>query len=370
MQVTRIYESPRVTQALHRRRSGGRSWRSATRSTPSSQRQDVRLTMGGEPTFVSVDDRDGAEWNIDALGPTKRGFATELVHRLRAKYGAGRLPALRPGQVVPGRAAAALGADHLLARRRPALLARPVAVRRRARGRTATPRDDAQAFIGALTRRLGLDPKYVQPGLRGHLVLPVARAPAAGERRPLRLAARRRDGARAAAPHLHAGPGQRGRLPAAAEARMASTGTAGPDWITGAWFLRDERLYLMPGDSPMGYRLPLDSLPWAKAGDQQQLITQDPFAARCARCRSAALRAQFAAGAATTRTMSAAALPKAARGAAGAALAAGRTARPAWAAAGPGVGRAAGGPGAAPARDARRRATRTPCPAATNRPAG
>ena len=41
------------------------------------------------------------------------------------------------------------------------------------------------------------------------------------------------------------------------------TPTAGPTWHTGPWFLRDERLYLMPGDSPMGYRLPLDSLPWA-----------------------------------------------------------------------------------------------------------
>jgi uncharacterized protein (DUF2126 family) len=39
----------------------------------------------------------------------------------------------------------------------------------------------------------------------------------------------------------------------------------GPRWITGPWFLRDERMYLMPGDSPMGYRLPLDSLPWAEA---------------------------------------------------------------------------------------------------------
>ena len=41
----------------------------------------------------------------------------------------------------------------------------------------------------------------------------------------------------------------------------------GPQWSTGPWFLRDERMYLIPGDSPMGYRLPLDALPWSRAGD-------------------------------------------------------------------------------------------------------
>jgi uncharacterized protein (DUF2126 family) len=75
-------------------------------------------------------------------------------------------------------------------------------------------------------------------------------------------------------------------------------GTAGPAWITGPWFLRDERLYLMPGDSPMGYRLPLDSLPWASAGDRPGsgawCSKQDPFARqrRCpARRRCAAVQA-------------------------------------------------------------------------------
>ena len=66
------------------------------------QAGDVRLTMGGEPTFVSIDDRDGAEWNTDALGPTKRLYAQHLVHKLRDEYGQRRLPALWPGQVVPG----------------------------------------------------------------------------------------------------------------------------------------------------------------------------------------------------------------------------------------------------------------------------
>ena len=53
-------------------------------------------------------------------------------------------------------------------------------------------------------------------------------------------------------------------------------------WQTGRWFVRDERMYLMPGDSPMGWRLPLDSLPWAAPGDRQHMIEQDPFAQRTA----------------------------------------------------------------------------------------
>jgi uncharacterized protein (DUF2126 family) len=53
-----------------------------------------------------------------------------------------------------------------------------------------------------------------------------------------------------------------------------STGT---QWQTGRWFVRDERMYLMPGDSPMGWRLPLDSLPWAAPTERWQMIEQDPF---------------------------------------------------------------------------------------------
>ena len=36
--------------------------------------------------------------------------------------------------------------------------------------------------------------------------------------------------------------------------------------------MRDERMYLIPGDSPMGLRLPLDALPWASTVDQDYLV--------------------------------------------------------------------------------------------------
>ncbi|MBA4256485.1 MAG: IMP dehydrogenase, partial [Polaromonas sp.] len=88
MQVTRIHESPRVTLPYT-----DEQWEKVVALGHAVDQRlqagDVRLTMGGEPTYVATADRDAAEWNTDALGPTKRGYATELVHRLRAEYGDG-----------------------------------------------------------------------------------------------------------------------------------------------------------------------------------------------------------------------------------------------------------------------------------------
>ena len=53
-----------------------------------------------------------------------------------------------------------------------------------------------------------------------------------------------------------------------------------PGWETGPWFVRREHLFLIPGDSPMGYRLPLDSLPWEVPFERQFMDERDPFAPR------------------------------------------------------------------------------------------
>ena len=289
MQITRIHESPRVTLPYT-----DEQWQDivALGHAVDSQltSQDVRLTMGGEPTFVSVDDRDGAEWNTDALGPTKRGFATELVHRLLAKYGQGGFLHFGQGKWYPGeqlpRWALSIcwRADGQPCWHDPSLFADEREIHR-------TTTADAQAFMVALTRRLGLDPKYVHAGYEDTFYylwrerrLPVnvdpfdSRLDDDMERQRLRRIYQQ--GLDSVVGYV---------LPLRKEWIQ---GTAGPAWITGAWFVRDDRLYLFPGDSPMGYRLPLDSLPWAEAGDQQALIEQDPFAARSALPSAAQLRSQ------------------------------------------------------------------------------
>jgi uncharacterized protein (DUF2126 family)/transglutaminase-like putative cysteine protease len=295
MEVTRIHESPRVTLPYT-----DAQWANIVQLghvvDQQLQQQDVRLTMGGEPTFVAVNDRDGAEWNTDALGPTKRGLATELVHKLRARYGQGGFLHFGQGKWYPGeqlpRWALSIcwRADGQPCWNDPSLFADERDTHRY----TAA---DAERFIGTLTRRLGLDPRFVQPGhedtwyyLWRERRLPVNVDPFDSrlddELERARLRRVFTQGLDAVVGYL---------LPLKREWRV---GTAGPAWVTGPWFLRDERLYLMPGDSPMGYRLPIDSQPWAAKGEMPWTLAQDPFAPKGQLPSAAALRMQQLVGAA------------------------------------------------------------------------
>ena len=161
MKVTRIYESPRVTKPYTEEQ-----WAAVmalgAQVDADLVREDVRLTMGGEPTFVAVTDRDAAEWNTDALGPTKRGFATELVHKLRNEYGRGGFLHFGQGKWYPGEQLPrwALNiywrADHQPVWRNPALFADE-------RVPTHYTSAHARRFVDGLAERLGLTNNFVQP---------------------------------------------------------------------------------------------------------------------------------------------------------------------------------------------------------------
>ncbi|HEX6276379.1 MAG TPA: transglutaminase family protein, partial [Polyangiaceae bacterium] len=101
MQVARVYESPRVTLPYT-----DSQWRAiealGTRVDEDLARADVRLTMGGEPTFVSIDDMDGHEWTYGALGEHKRKLAGDLFRRLAKRFAKGPLLHYGQGKWYPG----------------------------------------------------------------------------------------------------------------------------------------------------------------------------------------------------------------------------------------------------------------------------
>jgi uncharacterized protein (DUF2126 family)/transglutaminase-like putative cysteine protease len=284
MAVTRVHEDPRVTKPYSED-----DWRAidalGERVDADLRGQDVRLTQGGEPTFVSIDDMEGPEWNFTALSPKKRELAGVLTRRLMARFAPGALLHVGQGKWYPGEPLPrwALSVhwrtDGTPVWRDPALLASESATSRYSSA-------DGRAFAGALARRLGLHPGHVIPAYEDvwaaaqeEQLLPVnvepldARLDDPMERQRLaRLLSR---GLAEPAGHV---------LPLKPVARRTGRGSRlRPDavrWRSSVWPLRREHLYLIPGDSAMGLRLPLATLPWVLPEEMDADFPPDPFAER------------------------------------------------------------------------------------------
>jgi uncharacterized protein (DUF2126 family)/transglutaminase-like putative cysteine protease len=275
MKVTRIEDRPRPTKPF-----GDRAWDALIACGDQVERalsaSDVRLTMGGEPTFVAMDDPEGAEWNTDALGPTKAHYGDTLLRRLWARFAPGGMLHHGQGKWYPGEPLPRWAYSCYFRKdgeplwRDPALIAGP-----------DTPRTfeskHGSALMKALVHKLGLQEKWILDAFEDAFYylwrernLPVNVDP---------LDAKLDD------------PLERARL-----SRVFSQGldkVVGQvlplrpywereqlRWISGPWFLRDDRMYLLPGDSPLGLRMPLDSLPWSLPEERPNPWPRDPFAPR------------------------------------------------------------------------------------------
>lgn len=228
MNVTRIAEAPRITLPF-----SAEAWAAldalGERVDADLAANDVRLTMGGEPTFVSIDDYQSPEWNTAWSGPTKRLLAHDLIRRLRARFAPGSLLHYGQGKWYPGEPLPRWALS-LFWRRDGVPIWRQDRLIATAPGPPAPSPADARVFAHAIARRLGLDEAFVQPAYEDPAdrpgdepvgyVLPVRRV----------------------------------------------TAPATPGWISERWPLRHGRLLLVSGDSPIGLRLPLTALPERTSG--------------------------------------------------------------------------------------------------------
>jgi len=273
MSVERIYESPRVTKPYT-----DAQWEAIAALGHAVdgdlKRMDARLTMGGEPTFVSAEDKDGAEWNTDALGPTKRRLATTLLHRLRAHYGANGFVHMGQGKWYPGEQLPRWALGCYWRRDGEPTWGDATLFADEATGHGHGTAEAAR-FIRALAVRLGVPSTHVQTGYEDvwYYLWRERRLPINVDPFDTRLEDEmERDRLR----QVFA----QGLDEVAGYALPLARDNDGERWRTGAWVLRGGRMYLIPGDSPMGYRLPLDSLPWASAADLPSVFARDPAETR------------------------------------------------------------------------------------------
>ncbi|MCU0704244.1 MAG: transglutaminase family protein [Fimbriiglobus sp.] len=271
MSITRIGETPRVTQPYTEDQ-----WQAIDalgRSVDRDLREwDVRLTMGGEPTFVSIDDRDAPEWNTAALGPQKRKQAITLLQRLRDRFAPGALLHFGQGKWYPGEQLPRWAFGCWWRKDGEPIWADPALVANEEQG-YGFGADDAARFARRLAEKLGVDPSHAIPGYEDvwYYMWKERRLPTNVDPLDNKLD----------------DPQTRERLAKVFEQQLGRVvGTALPlrkeagNWESGPWFFRPEHLFLIPGDSPMGFRLPLDSVPWEPAADRQFLHERDPFASR------------------------------------------------------------------------------------------
>ncbi|MGP6189888.1 MAG: DUF2126 domain-containing protein [Vulcanimicrobiaceae bacterium] len=273
MSVTRVHEPPRVTKPYTERQWAAID-RLGDRVDVALRKGDVRLTMGGEPTLVSIDDMDGEEWTTAAVGPTKRALADTLIRRLRDRFAPRGLLHYGQGKWYPGES---------LPRWAFALYWRGDGMPLwRDAGRIAGEEtsgnatlEDAEALARGIALRLDVEPDFVVPAyedpwtlLNKEAVLPVnvsaldSKLDDAEER--ARLARSFRRGLNTPAAFVL--PVQRWN---AADLRL---------WRSERWSTRAGRVELVPGDSPAGLRLPLGSLPFLEEEDRPVITPPDPFA--------------------------------------------------------------------------------------------
>ena len=283
MKVTRIHEDPRVTKPYT-----DEQWEEINRLGESVDERlranDVRLTIGGEPTFVSMDDMEGAEWTTAAVGHDKRRLSERLIKRLRERFAPGGMLHFGQGKWYPGESLPrwALG---VYWRKDGVPVWQDVALIAEVDQDYGLGPDAAARFARHLAEVIGVKADYIVPAYEdvAHYLLREQQLPVNIDPQDPKL----KD------------PEERARMTRVFQrgigeptgfvmplTRQMWQGRAPfpqpqgdrPRWTSGPWPMRGKHMFLIPGDSPVGLRLPLDSLPWVPASRMPVPRPADPLA--------------------------------------------------------------------------------------------
>ena len=272
MELERVEDNPRVTLPY----SEG-AWEKIMalghQVEADLEAQGVRLTQGGEPTFVSIDNPDAPEWNTAALGDEKWSKSIDLLKSLGSEFAPGALFHFGQGKWYPGEPLPrwALNlfwrADGKPLWQHPELFA--------TENVPPCAPESGRLFMAQLAEALKLDFRYVIEAFEDpwHAVDEESRLPQNID--PLAEALDKGQIRSALARKLRQGLGS-----VVGFVLPIKPGRSHGLWISSEWPLRQDRLYLLPGDSPMGLRLPLASLPWVLPEDFEPVFDRDPFESR------------------------------------------------------------------------------------------
>ena len=272
--VQRIHEDPRVTKPYT-----DKQWSAINalgqQVDEDITRNDIRLTMGGEPTFVSVDDTEGPEWNTEADSPEKQRLAADLLRRLRDSFGPGGVLSYGQGKWYPGeplprwKFGCFWRRDGIPVWRNDTLLAEPSKD-------YGFDVEHAEKFIHHVANQLNIPLDNIMTAYEDIVFflwtegkLPVNIDPHGFDFKEI---------------------SERQKL-----IQLLQTDKIGEpigyvlplgwnfennSWESCAWNFRSGHMFLLPGDSAMGYRLPLESLPWVDPEQEKPFFERDPFEPR------------------------------------------------------------------------------------------
>lgn len=283
MTITRIHEDPRVTKPYTEA-----DWlkidKLGNKVDADLKKQDVRLTQGGEPTFVSIDDMEGAEWNTLAHGDKKRELAGKLAVKLKEHFAKGGILHYGQGKWYPGEPLPRWAINMFWRTD-----GKPI-WKDRSLFSDETVADqytikEATAFANKLVEVLNFPNACLIPAYEDVLAQVQLEQKLPENIDPVQANLKDSEERRRLARLLETGLGEVVGyvMPIKpVETKKANINTLQTTWLTSKWPLKREHLYLLTGDSPMGLRLPLASLPWVLPEDMEPEFPIDPFAEQVA----------------------------------------------------------------------------------------